>query len=257
MRLPRQRCSEWRCSFATAAHCSAAYVVGAPRAGRRPSCAHCCRPNWREYAAEIRIVANSDIAAASGYRNPTVWIGDCYDGEQLRLILIHELCHLRARDPVWLLALTALRRAYWWNPLVAHLARQAVLMLESICDHRSAAHFEKRRYVGELASLVLAGATPAPHMMATARTGNLDVQRLRLLRTTLRVRARDVAVVVAFGVGAAGIAAANVVEWSRRPRRLAPPRRWWTTQAAGDRQLLDDSRDSYDYAPQQYAGELE
>jgi bla regulator protein blaR1 len=117
--------------------------------------------------AEIRIVANSDVAATSGFGRSTVWIGDRYDGEQLRLILVHEMCHVRARDPLWLLALAAVRRVYWWNPVVAHLARQALLMLESTCDHRSAAHFEKRRYVGELASLVLAGAAPAPRMIAT------------------------------------------------------------------------------------------
>jgi hypothetical protein len=215
-------------------------------------------PELARIPAEIRIIANSDVAAASGFRNVTVWIGDSYEGEQRRLILIHELCHVRGRDPLWLLALAAVRRAYWWNPLVANLARQALLMLESTCDHRSAAHFDKRRYVGELASLVLAGAAPAPRMIATAHAANLDVQRLRLLRATLRTRLRDVVVVATFGTGAASLAAANVVD--ETPARelmagAAPPLS--ATRAASDTPSIDDLLGSSAYTPQQYAGEYE
>jgi hypothetical protein len=221
-------------------------------------------PELARIPAEIRIVANSDIAAASGCRKPTVWIGDRYAGEQLRLILVHELCHVRGRDPLWLLALVAVRRAYWWNPLVAHLARQALLMLEATCDHRSAAHFDKRRYVGELASLVLASAAPAPRMIATMHAANLDVQRLRLLGTTLRVRARDVVVLTAFGVSAAALAAANAIDVEAAHRLAASATSAITastafaaTQAAVDTPLIDDLLGSNEYTPQQYAGELE
>ena len=48
-----------------------------------------------------------------------------------RLILVHEMWHARRRDPVRLALIAAVRRVYWWNPIVAHLARQAVLMIES------------------------------------------------------------------------------------------------------------------------------
>lgn len=214
-------------------------------------------PELARIPAEIRVIANSDVAAASGFRNPTVWIGDRYDGEQLRLILIHEMCHVRSRDPLWLLALAAARRAYWWNPLVANLARQALLMLESTCDHRSAAYFDKRRYVGELASLVLAGAAPAPRMIATAHAANLDVQRLRLLRATLRMSLRDVVVVATFGTGAASLAAANVVDEMPARELTAGTARTLSARAASDAQSIDDLLGSNAYTPQQHAGEYE
>ncbi|HET7924638.1 MAG TPA: M56 family metallopeptidase, partial [Rhodanobacteraceae bacterium] len=86
-------------------------------------------------AAKIRIVEGSAVAAASGVLAPTVWIGDRHTEAQHKLSLVHELWHVRARDPAWVGLIAAVRRAYWWNPLVSYLARQAVLMIESRCDH--------------------------------------------------------------------------------------------------------------------------
>ena len=225
-------------------------------------------PELTAVPAEIRIVANSRVAAASGLRRPTIWIGDHYTGEQRRLVVVHEMWHVRGRDPLWIALLSAVRRLYWWNPLVAHFARHASLMIESTCDHRSAAHFDKPRYISELASLVLAAATPAQRLIATARTGNLDVERLRLLGTSLRLRARDVAVLAAFSVSAAATAMCNVVELdaplaretsssavfagASAAARFASPR----SPVAHDSDLLDDSLRAYDYMPQQYSGDL-
>lgn len=215
--------------------------------------------------AEIRVVANSRVAAASGYRAPTIWIGDRFAGEQLRLTVVHEMWHVRGRDPVWLALLAAVRRIYWWNPLVAHLARQATLMLESICDHRSAAVLGKSRYRAELASLLLAGAGSAPGLMATARTAGFDVQRVRLLGATLRLRARDAVLLAALGVGAAATALTDVAERDAAQdyaRTSAPPSAPNDSAAPSALRaaeartaLLDDLLGVYAYTPQQHLGE--
>ena len=170
-------------------------------------------PELAQVPAEIRIVENSNVAAASGYLAPTIWIGDRYVGERRRLTVIHEMWHVRSRDPLWLASIAAVRRAYWWNPLVAYLARQAMLMIESTCDHRSAEHFDKSRYITELAALLLADATPAPRLMATVHAASLNVQRLRLLGARLRLRARDVVLLAALGASAAATAMTSVVEY--------------------------------------------
>jgi len=170
-------------------------------------------PELAQVPAEIRIVENSNVAAASGYLAPTIWIGDRYVGERRRLTVIHEMWHVRSRDPLWLASIAAVRRAYWWNPLVAYLARQAMLMIESTCDHRSAEHFDKSRYITELAALLLADATPAPRLMATVHAASLNVQRLRLLGARLRLRARDVVLLAALGASAAATAMTSIVEY--------------------------------------------
>jgi hypothetical protein len=223
-------------------------------------------PELATVAAELRVVANSDVAAASGWLRPTIWIGDRFTGERLRLVVVHETWHVRARDPAWIAAIATVRRVLWWNPVVAHLARQALLMIESTCDQRSAAQFEKSRYAAELASLVLANAAPAPGLIATMRTANLDVQRLKLLRTPLRLRARDVVIVAALGVGAATTAMSNVVEREVVDREAAPPSEWLpssaepaelTTRNANSAAVLDELLDTSAYAPQQYLGEVD
>ncbi|HWN38097.1 MAG TPA: hypothetical protein VNP02_06335, partial [Gammaproteobacteria bacterium] len=63
-------------------------------------------------AAEIRIVEGSGVAAASGVLTPTVWLGDRLTEAQRKLSLIHELTHVRARDPAWVGFIAAVRRAY-------------------------------------------------------------------------------------------------------------------------------------------------
>ncbi len=169
--------------------------------------------------AAIRVVRNSDVAAASGCFRRTVWIGDRHSPVRRELALVHEMCHVRGGDPLWLMALGIVRRAYWWNPLVAHLARQAVLMLESACDHRSAAHIGKPRYAAELASLLLSGAGVTPRLAAGMRAANLDVQRLRMLGEPLRVGARDLALLAALGFAGTAAAMTSVLEPAGTPLR--------------------------------------
>ena len=174
-------------------------------------------------AADIRIVDGSAVAAATGVLEPTIWLGDRHTHAQLEVALVHELWHLRARDPVWVGLIAAVRRAYWWNPLVAYLARQAVLMIESECDHRCAAQLGKAHYMSQLASLLLAATAPAPRLVAAIGAANLDVQRLRLLGEPLCVRARDLALVVALAACGTAAATAAIVERAAPLAAAAPP----------------------------------
>ncbi|HEY3518689.1 MAG TPA: M56 family metallopeptidase, partial [Gammaproteobacteria bacterium] len=179
-------------------------------------------PELAAVAAKIRIVEGSAVAAASGVLEPTVWLGDRHTEAQRTLSLVHELWHVRARDPAWVGLIAAVRRAYWWNPLVAYLARQAVLMIESTCDHRCAAQLGKSHYVAQLASLLLAATAPAPRLVATIGTASVDVQRLRLLGQPLRVRARDLWLLVALAASGTAAAAIAVVERSAPVAEAAP-----------------------------------
>jgi len=220
---------------------AAAFVVGLALFVRDCLALHRCLRSWharsrcgehlrallpRELAAvaaKIRIVEGSAVAAASGVLTPTVWLGDRHTEAQTKVSLVHELWHVRARDPAWVGFVAAVRRAYWWNPLVAYLARQAVLMIESTCDHRCAAELGKTHYVSQLASLLLAATAPAPRLVATIGTANIDVQRLRLLGQPLRVRSRDLGLLVALAASGTAAAALAVVERSAAIAEAAPP----------------------------------
>ena len=154
-------------------------------------------PELRDVPAEIRVVRDSRVAAASGWIRPTVWIGDGYTGASRKLVLTHEMWHAHRHDPAWLALIAAVRRAYWWNPLVGYLAREAVLMLESSCDLRCATALGKQSYVTGLATLMLEDAAPSPRLIAAVRSASFNVARLRLLGASRWLRARDVALLVA------------------------------------------------------------
>lgn len=158
---------------------------------------------WRGTRAEIRVVAHSQVAAASGLLRPIVWIGERFDDEELELVLLHEVCHVRRRDPLWIALIVALRRMYWWNPLVAHLAHQAIAMIESRCDHDCAAWLGKRRYAARLAALMLSAADRSPQLAGAIRSRRSNLLRLRLLRADAALRARDYALIAAVGTAAA------------------------------------------------------
>jgi hypothetical protein len=167
----------------------------------------------RGVRAEIRIVGGARVAAASGWIRPTIWVGDRFTHAELELALVHECCHIARRDPIWLTSIMAIRRAYWWNPIVAHLARQAILMMESICDHRGARCLGRRQYIEHLAAMMLdAEGARSPRLAAAALRPSLNILRLELLKRRMRLRVRDYVLIGLLATAGATVAAAQVFE---------------------------------------------
>lgn len=54
--------------------------------------------------------------------------------EELSLVLLHELCHLRRRDILYKALLYAAGAFHWFNPLVWVMVRQGVRDMELCCD---------------------------------------------------------------------------------------------------------------------------
>lgn len=170
---------------------------------------------------EIRAVPGTRVALASGVRRPTIWIGDGFASDaELDLALAHECTHVRRRDPFWITLITIVERAYWWNPLVGALSRQAALMIEAACDRRCAERLGHAHYIGHLAALMLdAAGRPAP-LVAAARGARFDVQRLKLLSRPTVLGARGRALLLALAAAGAVFVVGQVVVpaapgWSR------------------------------------------
>jgi hypothetical protein len=149
----------------------------------------------RARSAHIRIVAGSAAAAASGVWTPTLWIGERLSGEALRAALVHEHCHVQTRDPLWLLLIQLIKRAYCWNPVVALLSRQAELWLEADCDRRCARILGRSSYSAILARLILSAQRPAHAVASLFVTLSRNLRRLELLRRTVRIGWREYACV--------------------------------------------------------------
>jgi hypothetical protein len=165
----------------------------------------------RRVRASIRVVRGSSVAATTGWCEPTVWLGDRLGTRDRRVALAHELWHVRRRDSLSITFVTAMRRAYWWNPAVSWLCREAVLMMESDCDRHCAQWFGAE-YAERLAAMMLdASAIHSPRLAAHARNASLNVRRLQLLERGVRLRRRDRMLIVLLSSGAAVTAAHGLI----------------------------------------------
>lgn len=158
-------------------------------------------------APRVRVVRGSAMAATTGFVSHTVWVGERIASTAgARTALIHECCHARAFDPASLAAIQLIRRAYWWNPLVGLLARDAALWLEAACDERCARLLGRRRYRDALARLLLIAQRQAGAVSATLDTPSWNLRRLRVLERPARIGRRELAGIAlclaALGVGA-------------------------------------------------------
>jgi beta-lactamase regulating signal transducer with metallopeptidase domain len=72
-----------------------------------------------------------------GYREPKVLLPPAarqWSHERTRIVLRHELAHIRRRDWLWQLAATVIRSVYWFHPLVWIACARLRLECERACD---------------------------------------------------------------------------------------------------------------------------
>ncbi len=91
----------------------------------------------------VRLVESRALAAplAFGVVRPTVVLPRAFahdfDAPAQEAVLAHELAHLAARDPLWLLAADAATVLLWWHPLVWMARRRLSAASEAAADEAS------------------------------------------------------------------------------------------------------------------------
>lgn len=90
-----------------------------------------------EFGDDFGLVSSPWISRpyAAGLFHPTVYLPDiALPEEQWRLILRHEVQHIRSRDEWKKLCFLAVQALFWWNPL-AHISRRELdTLIELQCD---------------------------------------------------------------------------------------------------------------------------
>ncbi|MEQ8764644.1 MAG: M56 family metallopeptidase [Planctomycetota bacterium] len=86
----------------------------------------------------VRALPKLQSPATSGWLRPTLWLPRSfaadYAPEERQAILLHELAHIRGRDPLFRDLADALRALLWWNPLVWWMHRRAHTATENAAD---------------------------------------------------------------------------------------------------------------------------
>lgn len=132
---------------------------------------------------EVRTGARVPVPMVLGWRRPfialPVDIRDSLDGEQLRMVIAHELMHLRGRDQIVNVLLAIMRAPQFFHPIARWLHSVAATEREFICDDAAVRHAggNSTSYAKALGTLALdATREPTP-----AFTGASVVARVKRL----------------------------------------------------------------------------
>ena len=88
-------------------------------------------------SVSLAVCAGVDSPMLAGLFHPVILLPRAPGAgglEELSLVLLHELCHLRRRDILYKALLNAAGAFHWFNPLVWVMVRQWVRDMELCCD---------------------------------------------------------------------------------------------------------------------------
>jgi beta-lactamase regulating signal transducer with metallopeptidase domain/tetratricopeptide (TPR) repeat protein len=172
---------------------------------------------------ELLESARVPVAMTSGLLRPLLLLcrqARHWEVERRRVVLLHELAHVRRGDWLWLLLAEATLAFYWWHPLAWALERQVRRDCERACDDLVlTAGTKPSVYAGHLLGIfrsLSAAAHPVAPAVASERTSHFE-GRLRAILDPGQSR-RDLprgrAFVSATGLFAAAAAIAVVQPWT-------------------------------------------
>ncbi len=169
------------------------------------------------------------VAITSGWRRPLLLVGRAardWAVERRRVVLLHELAHVKRSDwPALLLAETAVA-LYWFHPLALWLGRRVRREAEQACDELViAAGTKPSVYAGHLLGIFRSVGAPHPAVpaLAIARPHHFEA-RLRAILDPRTPVGRGASAMGKFAV--AGLVAASAAVVAFEPPRAPSPSLW-------------------------------
>lgn len=114
---------------------------------------------------EVRTSVRIDVPCVTGFHRPLLLLPRSFHLiDHLDGVLIHELSHLKRRDPAWTLFARALTATLWVHPLVWRLDARTVQTAEDACDDEAIRRTgDALTYARTLLRLAEHGWSPPPH----------------------------------------------------------------------------------------------
>jgi HEAT repeat protein/beta-lactamase regulating signal transducer with metallopeptidase domain len=148
-----------------------------------------------EIAGAIKIVESKAIAMpmVSGVWNPLIVVppsASDWSDERRRVVVLHELAHIKRRDCLTQVVAQVVCSVYWFNPIVWLAARRLRVERERACDDFVLAAGEKgadyAAHLLDIAQTVRHGRAPAFAGLAMARPSQLEGRLLAILNPAIR-----------------------------------------------------------------------
>ncbi len=166
------------------------------------------------------------VAMTSGMRRPLLFIGKVarlWEVERRRIVLLHELAHVRRGDWTALILAELAVALYWFHPVAWWIGRRVRRDAETACDDLViSAGTKPSVYAGHLLGIFRSLSSPSHPVapaLAIARPHHFE-ERLRAIldpRSAREEKSRSAPAFYAAGLLTAAVAVAMVEPWSPRP----------------------------------------
>jgi len=202
----------------------------------------------KECARALRVSQRLDVLETDEVESPAVYglwrkrlllpTGLCnlLSSEELRHVLLHELAHIKRRDPEWNWLLAFLHIAHWFNPVLWLAFARFRIDRELATDDLALAHTSEsnRAFYGETILKLLEGLTrrqAVAGLVGIAESGSQIKERIHAIAHGGGSRWRWAACLVALVIG--GVTLTNAIE-DAPDKGIDLLKRYPTTLTAGD-----------------------
>ena len=143
----------------------------------------------RQYSIRNKVkclVCREDYAAwnivfTTGIVCPVIFIFARIQGREREMILNHEMVHIKRRDVLWRVLVTAVQVVHWYNPIVWLLPGEFERICEMSCDERvlqGRSDEEKKEYLKMLFTMAVEEKEEKPYILGLSKGGKRLKERM-------------------------------------------------------------------------------
>ncbi|MDE6973947.1 MAG: M56 family metallopeptidase [Lachnospiraceae bacterium] len=125
--------------------------------------------------------AAGNIVFTTGIVRPVIFISARIQGREREMILNHEMVHIKRRDVLWRVLVTAVQVVHWYNPIVWLLPGEFERICEMSCDERvlqGRSDEEKKEYLKMLFTMAVDEKEEKPYILGLSKGGKRLKERM-------------------------------------------------------------------------------
>ena len=125
--------------------------------------------------------AAGNIVFTTGIVCPVIFIFARMQGREREMILNHEMVHIKRRDVLWRVLVTAVQVVHWYNPIVWLLPGEFERICEMSCDERvlqGRSDEEKKEYLKMLFTMAVEEKEEKPYILGLSKRGKRLKERM-------------------------------------------------------------------------------
>ena len=125
--------------------------------------------------------AAGNIVFTTGIVRPVIFISARIQGREREMILNHEMVHIKRRDVLWRVLITAVQVVHWYNPIVWLLPGEFERICEMSCDERvlqGRGDEEKKEYLKMLLTMAVDEKEEKPYILGLSKRGKRLKERM-------------------------------------------------------------------------------